>query len=254
MGDEKMINDAHRVRSLVDEIVRCDSIEAEHRLDAMAWLDGVDEIFRTAKTATPPKHLVSYCALVDRDARQCSWSTIGKNRTLRTTPIVAGCWGATLRSCRPPSIHLSYLANCKERTLAAIDRKAVENFWKGVDVHDWDLVASTLADDFTRIGMRDDEADTSRTKRDYLDFVSKVTGKMDHHDLKVERILWSEDGRSAVAECIETIRPPGEDELIMRFINVMEINDDGLLSQLDIFWKTPPRMPPAWITPEALKD
>jgi hypothetical protein len=138
--------------------------------------------------------------------------------------------------------------------LTTIDRTVVERFWQGIDRHDWDLVAATLADDFTRIGMRDDEADTARNKADYLAFVAEVTGRMDHHDLRVERIFWSEDGRSVIAECIETIRPPGEDALVMRFINVMEVNDDGLLSKLDIFWKTPPRMPPAWITPEALKD
>lgn len=138
--------------------------------------------------------------------------------------------------------------------MTTIDRRVAERFWQGIDTHDWDLVGSTLADDFTRIGMRDDEADTARSKTDYLAFVSKVTGKMDHHDLKVERILWSEDGRSVIAECIETIRPPGEDTLVMRFVNVMEVDDEGLFTKLDIFWKTPPRMPPAWITPEALQD
>lgn len=138
--------------------------------------------------------------------------------------------------------------------MTTIDRSIAERFWQGIDTHDWDLVASTLADDFTRIGMRDDEADTARNKTDYLAFVAEVTGRMDHHDLKVERIFWSEDGRCVIAECIETIRPPGEDTLVMRFINVMEVNDEGLFTKLDIFWKTPPRMPPAWITPEALKD
>ena len=57
-----------------------------------------------------------------------------------------------------------------------------------------------------------------------------------------------------VAECIETIHPPGEPELVMRFINILRLNDDGLIERLDIFWKTPPRMPPAWITPEAILD
>jgi hypothetical protein len=133
-----------------------------------------------------------------------------------------------------------------------IDRTIADRFWQGIDTHDWDLVAATLADDFTRIGMRDDEDDTSRGKADYLDFVSKVTGAMDHHDLKVERIFWSEDGRSVIAECIETIRPPGEETLVMRFVNVMEVNEAGLFTKLDIFWKTPPRMPPSWITPEAM--
>ena len=130
----------------------------------------------------------------------------------------------------------------------------VANFWKGVDQHDWDLVASTIADDFVRIGMRDDEADTSRGKVEYMQFVSEVTGRMDHHDLKMVSLFFSEDGRTAVAECIETIHPPGEPELVMRFINILEMNDDGLIAKLDIFWKTPPRMPPEWITPEAILD
>jgi hypothetical protein len=133
-------------------------------------------------------------------------------------------------------------------------REVVTNFWKGVDEHDWELVASTIADDFLRIGMRDDEADTSRGKADYMQFVSEVTGRMDHHDLKMASLFFSEDGRTAVAECIETIHPPGEPELVMRFINILEHDDDGLIAKLDIFWKTPPRMPPEWITPEAILD
>jgi len=128
----------------------------------------------------------------------------------------------------------------------------IARFWKGIDTHDWELVASTLADDFVRIGMRDDEADTCRGKARYLEFVSGVIGRFDHHDLAARKIFRSEDGRRAVAECIETIRPPGEAELVMHFVNIMEIDADGLISKLDIYWKTPPRMPPAWITPKAI--
>ncbi len=58
------------IRALVDEIVPLDRTEAEHRLDALSWLDGPAEIFRTAKPSTPPKHLVAYCALVDTDAQE----------------------------------------------------------------------------------------------------------------------------------------------------------------------------------------
>lgn len=128
----------------------------------------------------------------------------------------------------------------------------ITRFWRGIDSHDWDLVASTLADDFVRIGMRDDEADTCRGKARYLEFVSGVIGRFDHHELKARKIFRSEDGRRAVAECIETIRPPGEPELVMHFVNILEIDADGLISKLDIYWKTPPRMPPAWITPKAI--
>ena len=129
----------------------------------------------------------------------------------------------------------------------------VARFWEGIDSHDWDLIESTLAPDFVRIGMRDDEEDTSSSRDDYMQFVRTVIGRMDHHDLEVRTIWLSDDGTRAYAECIETIDPPGEERLVMRFANVMELNGDGLISKLDIFWKTPPRMPPEWITPEALR-
>lgn len=58
------------VRQLVDAIVPVDSAETEHQLDVLRWLDSDDGIFRTEKPATPPKHLVSYCVLVDTDDQQ----------------------------------------------------------------------------------------------------------------------------------------------------------------------------------------
>jgi hypothetical protein len=130
----------------------------------------------------------------------------------------------------------------------------VANFWKGIDSHDWDLVASTLADDFVRIGMRDDDADTSRGKETYMNFVSQVVGKMDHHDLRTDRIVYSADGRTAYIETVETIRPPGEGTVVMRFLNLMELNEQGLITKLDIFWKTPPTMPPEWIDVDSVLD
>ncbi|MFT3855680.1 MAG: NUDIX domain-containing protein [Ilumatobacteraceae bacterium] len=60
----------HAIRGLVEEIVPCDHTEAEHRIDVLRWLDRGDEIYRTAKPATPPKHLVAYSVLVDTSVRQ----------------------------------------------------------------------------------------------------------------------------------------------------------------------------------------
>lgn len=57
-----------QVRTLLAALVPHDDLEAEHRRDALAWIDSGAPIFRTAKPATPPKHLVSYCLLVDAEA------------------------------------------------------------------------------------------------------------------------------------------------------------------------------------------
>ncbi len=92
------------------------------------------------------------------------------------------------------------------------DDNVIVRFWRGIDEHDWDLLASTLADNFERHGMFGTEADTCRGKANYLRFVSGVIGRMEHHSLKARKIFFSADGRQAMAECTETIRTEGEDD------------------------------------------
>lgn len=58
------------IRALVEGLAPFDEAEAAHRVDALEWLDRGASIFRTAKPATPPKHLVSYCVLVEPEAEQ----------------------------------------------------------------------------------------------------------------------------------------------------------------------------------------
>lgn len=53
-----------RVRSELAAIRPHDEIEREHLADALSWVDSGAPLFRTAKPATPPKHLVSYFAVV----------------------------------------------------------------------------------------------------------------------------------------------------------------------------------------------
>lgn len=57
------------MRDLVEDLVPHDPEEAEHRASTLGWIDSGAPIFRTAKPATPPKHLVSYCLVVDTAAR-----------------------------------------------------------------------------------------------------------------------------------------------------------------------------------------
>lgn len=53
------------IRREVASIQPYDELEKTHRIDALAWIDSGAPLFRTAKPATPPKHLVSYFAVVD---------------------------------------------------------------------------------------------------------------------------------------------------------------------------------------------
>lgn len=53
------------VRALVACIDPFDDIEQGHRSDTLAWIDSGAPLWRTAKPATPPTHLVAYSVLID---------------------------------------------------------------------------------------------------------------------------------------------------------------------------------------------
>jgi 8-oxo-dGTP diphosphatase len=55
----------HRISTEIAGIEPGDDIEAAHRLDALTWIESGAEIFRLAKPATPPKHLVAYFVPTD---------------------------------------------------------------------------------------------------------------------------------------------------------------------------------------------
>ena len=60
-----------RVHAALCAIEPLDATEADHRADALAWVRSDAPIWRTAKPATPPKHLVAYFVLVDVAGRSC---------------------------------------------------------------------------------------------------------------------------------------------------------------------------------------
>jgi 8-oxo-dGTP pyrophosphatase MutT (NUDIX family) len=56
------------IRGEVASIRPFDDLEETHRGDVLAWIDSGAPLCRTAKPAIPPKHLVSYFAVVDGDS------------------------------------------------------------------------------------------------------------------------------------------------------------------------------------------
>lgn len=55
------------IRAELAAIDPLDGIEQDHLADALAWVDSGADLCRVARPATPPKHLVSYFAVVDGD-------------------------------------------------------------------------------------------------------------------------------------------------------------------------------------------
>ena len=57
--------DRSAIRAVIAAIEPFDEVEATHRIEALAWVDGGAPLHRLAKPATPPEHLVSYSLLLD---------------------------------------------------------------------------------------------------------------------------------------------------------------------------------------------
>jgi 8-oxo-dGTP diphosphatase len=53
------------VHGLVTALSPFDALEAAHITDTLRWLESTDDVFRRAKPATPPRHLVSYAVVLD---------------------------------------------------------------------------------------------------------------------------------------------------------------------------------------------
>lgn len=55
------------IRAELQAIFPLDSVEEQHIRDSIAWMDSGAELIRREKPAVPPRHLVSYFALIDGD-------------------------------------------------------------------------------------------------------------------------------------------------------------------------------------------
>ncbi len=71
-----------KILNLISSIKPFDKLEEDHLNNAISWIESGEEIFRIQKPATPPKHLVSYFALIDNE----------KKKILLMDHINAGFW------------------------------------------------------------------------------------------------------------------------------------------------------------------
>jgi 8-oxo-dGTP diphosphatase len=64
-----VLSSVARVHEVVAAVEPWDDEEARQQADILDWLASDDDVFRRARPATPPRHLVSYVVLVDAARR-----------------------------------------------------------------------------------------------------------------------------------------------------------------------------------------
>jgi SnoaL-like domain len=133
-------------------------------------------------------------------------------------------------------------------------RDTVTDYYQAVNDHDWNKLATVLADNVERIGiMSDIEDDISRGKEPYLAFVSKVIGSFYFHKMEIERIFYSEDRRFACAETTETIQQtPGSERLVLHCLKSIELDENELIVRINQFRKMSITATPHSITVSAV--
>ncbi|MCV7378124.1 hypothetical protein A5672_25345 [Mycobacterium alsense] len=111
----------------------------------------------------------------------------------------------------------------------------VERYLECLAAHDWDGLATTIADDgLTREGPF---CDAVEGKRHYVAYLRKVINNLEGHRLEVTRVSHVDD-RLSYVELSESFDIDGAAATWPECI-LFERGDDGLISRVSVFFKQP---------------
>jgi limonene-1,2-epoxide hydrolase len=104
---------------------------------------------------------------------------------------------------------------------------------------DWPRLSATLAPDVHREGF-DGPRDSTDGLDDYIAYLARVMDPIENFGYDVHRIVATDDGKVGLVEVTSRYREGGED-LGYRMAFVLDTNADGLIDNVEIYWKTPDR-------------
>ena len=110
----------------------------------------------------------------------------------------------------------------------------VERFFSYLTAREWNELGTVLDQEVLRIGPFGDQL-TGRQV--YLDFL-KATVPTDYGN-DVLRVISTPDGRFASAKVTEHPSRYGEEELHLNEAYSFDIDEDGLICRVEIYWQTP---------------
>ena len=111
----------------------------------------------------------------------------------------------------------------------------VERYLNAIIGHDWDAFAACLSDDgFERVGPW---GDTYRGKADYVAFITDLMPRLPGYEMRVDRVTYSADGRTATAELSETVEVDGRPHKTPEAL-VFDLDGDRI-RRIQVFIQTP---------------
>jgi len=109
----------------------------------------------------------------------------------------------------------------------------VERYLDAIVSHDWNVVGECIADDIVRVGPY---GDRFAGRDDYLPFICETMPKLKGYSMDLHRVTYASD-TLAFAELSETVEVDGMPTFTPEVL-VFELDDDGLISRVDIFIQT----------------
>ena len=112
----------------------------------------------------------------------------------------------------------------------------VERFLSCMTAHDWHGLRACVTDDVVRVGPY---GDTYRGRDDYVAFVSKLLPTLAGYEMKVDRVVYSADGRVGTAELSETVELDGRVVVTPESL-VFDVGDDGRIAHVAVYIQRQP--------------
>ncbi|MCV7099603.1 nuclear transport factor 2 family protein [Mycobacterium palustre] len=120
--------------------------------------------------------------------------------------------------------------------MTGIGGGVVERYLQCLAAHDWDGLATTIADEgLTREGPF---CDVVEGKQHYVAYLRKVLTNLEGHRLQVQRVSHVND-RLSYVELTEAFQIDGAPAAWPECI-LFEQGDDGLICRVSVFFKQPP--------------
>ena len=118
----------------------------------------------------------------------------------------------------------------------------VRAFWDKFTADDLDAVEAMMSQDVVRLGPRkDDEEDISRGRDAYMTYLRAIKSTMPSHGGRILDAVASQNGRRGFLNCIEIVAldPGSTDTIESKAFLIFDVNNEGLICLIDIFWKQP---------------
>ena len=120
----------------------------------------------------------------------------------------------------------------------ADDRVArVKRYWKAAAEQDHATIGDLVSSDVFRSGPLNSTVDDVKGRELYCEYVRKIQEHLSTYRNVTHDLLASPDGRRAYLHCTEWDGVGGT-EIEVPMILVFDFNDAGLMTKIDIFWKS----------------